>query len=59
MVVASMFLNRMRWELWWVFAGYVVCLKNIVAMSPEGTNVHPVIYDPPLQEYVPLNQRRP
>ncbi len=29
MLVTAVFLNRMRWELWWVYAAYVVCLKNI------------------------------
>lgn len=33
MLVAAVFLNRMRWELWWVFAAYVVCLKNIYISS--------------------------
>lgn len=31
MLVASMFLNRYRWELWWVFGALTVCLKNIHA----------------------------
>ncbi|MFG0335427.1 MAG: O-antigen ligase family protein, partial [Maioricimonas sp. JB049] len=28
MLVAAVFLNRMRWELWWVFPAYVLCIKN-------------------------------
>lgn len=31
MFVSAIFLNRMRWELWWVFAAYVVCWKNILS----------------------------
>jgi O-antigen ligase len=42
MVVASVFLNRMRWELWWVFGAYVVCLKN--------TSVLPRRPAPPLNQ---------
>ena len=34
MLVAAVFVNRMRWELWWVFPACVVCLKNIVAANP-------------------------
>jgi hypothetical protein len=30
MLVASIFMNRLRWELWWVFGAYILCLKNIV-----------------------------
>ena len=37
MLVASIFLNRYRWELWWIFAAVTVCLKNVVAdMSRES-----------------------
>jgi hypothetical protein len=38
MLVASIFLNRMRWELWWVFGGYVLCLKNVVDSSDQNTD---------------------
>jgi O-antigen ligase len=31
MLVAAVFLNRMRWELWWVYSAYIVCLKNEAA----------------------------
>jgi hypothetical protein len=31
MLISAVFVNRMRWELWWVFPAYVVCLKNICA----------------------------
>ena len=31
MLVAALFLNRYRWDLWWVFGGVIVCLKNIRA----------------------------
>lgn len=36
MLVAAVFLNRMRWELWRVFPAYVVCLKNVLARQPKG-----------------------
>uniref|UniRef100_A0A7C4QMC5 O-antigen ligase-related domain-containing protein n=1 Tax=Schlesneria paludicola TaxID=360056 RepID=A0A7C4QMC5_9PLAN len=37
MLVASIFINRMRWEMWQMFAAYVVCLKNTVASSSRVT----------------------
>lgn len=35
MLVSSIFLNRFRWELWWIFAGVCVCLKNIRKFESE------------------------
>lgn len=37
MLAAAVFINRMRWELWWVFPAYVICLKN----SVDVLRVHP------------------
>ena len=43
MMVAGFFLNRARWELWWVFGAYAVCLKNIYAnMLIPGSDVESV-----------------
>ena len=39
MLVASCFLNRMRWELWWVFGAYAVCMNNIYANLPPEAAV--------------------
>lgn len=33
MLVSSLFLNRYRWELWWIFSGGIVCLQNIQAFG--------------------------
>ncbi|HEX6986512.1 MAG TPA: O-antigen ligase family protein, partial [Planctomycetaceae bacterium] len=36
MLVASLFVNRLAWELWWVFPAYVVCLKNLAEQVDEA-----------------------
>lgn len=30
MLAASVFLNRMRWEMWWIYGAFIVCQKNIL-----------------------------
>jgi len=38
MLVIAVFMNRVRWELWWVLPAYVGCIKNILALeSPRVT----------------------
>lgn len=29
MLVSAVFINRMRWELWWVLPAYAACLQNV------------------------------
>lgn len=36
MFVSAVFVNRMRWELWWVFPAYIVCLKNVCARTASS-----------------------
>lgn len=52
MLVASMFLNRMRWELWWVFGGLVVCLQNLLP-SVRNAGSAPTMYLAWVQPPVP------
>lgn len=33
MLVAAIFLNRMRWELWYILSAYVVSLRNSVGVD--------------------------
>jgi hypothetical protein len=36
MLIAALFLNRMMWELWYVFGAYTCSLKNSIAQLPGG-----------------------
>jgi len=41
MLVASMFVNRLHWEYWWILPAYTVCLKNVVAGDVVADNPAP------------------
>ena len=49
MLIASIFLNRVRWELWWIFGAYVVCLKNIHAEQLQSQLQHNAVHQTPYQ----------
>jgi putative inorganic carbon (hco3(-)) transporter len=38
MVVSTIFLNRIRWELWWVMMGYATCLQNTYGNMRSGNS---------------------
>ena len=57
MLAAAVFLNRVRWELWWVFGGYVVCMKNIYApMLARGSQAAQDAHPPLHANWTPLPQ---